>query len=104
MEAKTYDFSGWATKNDIKCSDGVTIRHGAFAKNDGQTVPLVWNHGHNSPENIIGRALLHAEDDGVRVFGTFNATENGETAKSLVQHGDITALSIYANHVKKRGS
>ena len=104
MEAKTYDFSGWATKNDIKCSDGVTIRHGAFADQDGQTVPLVWNHGHTSPENIIGRALLKNDNGGVRVFGTFNDTENGQTSKSLIQHGDITALSIYANHVRKKGS
>ena len=98
-----YDFSGWATRNDLKCADGRTIRRDAFIDNDGQTVPLVWQHLHDEPVNVVGHALLKNEADGVRAFGKFNNTENGRTAKELVENGDITSLSIYANKLKQRG-
>lgn len=98
-----YDFSGWATRNDLKCSDGRTIRKGAFAHNDGQTVPLVWNHQHNDPLNILGHALLENRDEGVYAYGTFNDTEAGQAAKQLVTHGDVSSLSIYANQLKQKG-
>lgn len=98
-----YDFSGWATRNDLKCSDGRTIRKGAFKDNDGQTVPLVWNHQHNDSMNVLGHALLQDRDQGVYAYCTFNDTEAGQNAKLLVQHGDVTALSIYANQLKQHG-
>ena len=98
-----YDFSGWATRNDLKCSDGRTIRKNAFAHNDGQTVPLVWNHDHNNPDNVLGHALLENRDSGVYAYGKFNDTESGKTAKELVMHGDVVALSIYANQLKQHG-
>lgn len=98
-----YDFSGWATRNDLKCSDGRTIRKGAFKNNDGQTVPLVWNHQHNDSMNVLGHALLEERDQGVYAYCTFNDTEAGQNAKLLVQHGDVTALSIYANQLKQQG-
>lgn len=98
-----YDFSGWATRNDLKCSDGRTIRKGAFKHNDGQTVPLVWNHQHNDSMNVLGHALLEERDQGVYAYCTFNDTEAGQNAKLLVQHGDVTALSIYANQLKQHG-
>lgn len=98
-----YDFSGWATRNDLKCSDGRTIRKGAFKHNDGQTVPLVWNHQHNDSMNVLGHALLEERDQGVYAYCTFNDTEAGQNAKLLVQHGDVTALSIYANQLKQQG-
>lgn len=98
-----YDFCGWATKNDIKCSDGRTIRRDAFKDNDGQTVPLVWNHNHNDPNNVLGHALLKNRDEGVYAYCKFNDTESGQNAKLLVQHGDISALSIYANQLKQQG-
>ena len=98
-----YDFSGYATKNDLRCSDGRTIRKDAFKDNDGQTVPLVWQHSHNDPENVIGHALLENRSDGVYCYGSFNDTPKAHTAKALVQHGDITALSIYANKLKQQG-
>lgn len=98
-----YDFSGWATRNDLKCSDGRTIRKGAFKNNDGQTVPLVWNHQHNDSMNVLGHALLEERDQGVYAYCTFNDTEAGQNAKLLVQHGDVTALSIYANQLKQHG-
>ena len=98
-----YDFSGWATRNDLKCSDGRTIRKGAFKNNDGQTVPLVWNHQHNDSMNVLGHALLQERDQGVYAYCTFNDTEAGQNAKLLVQHGDVTALSIYANQLKQHG-
>lgn len=101
--AMTFDFSGWATKNDLLCADGRTIRRGAFADNDGDVVPLVWQHGHSSPSNVIGHALLQDKPDGVYAYGVFNDTENGQHAKALVKHGDITALSIYANQLKQQG-
>lgn len=96
-----YDFSGWATKNDLKCSDGRTIRHNAFKDCDGAEVPLVWNHSHGEPENVLGHALLKNMDEGVYCYGTFNDTSSGQVAKVLVQHGDIKALSIYANQLKQ---
>ena len=97
------DFSGWATRNDIKCSDGRTIRRDAFKENDGQTVPLVWMHQHNAVNNVLGHALLENRDEGVYAYGTFNDTEEGRAAKELVKHGDITSLSIYANQLKQNG-
>lgn len=98
-----YDFSGWATRNDLKCSDGRTIRKDAFKHNDGQTVPLVWNHQHNDSMNVLGHALLKNRDQGVYAYCTFNDTEAGQNAKLLVQHGDVTALSIYANQLQQQG-
>lgn len=104
MGAKTYDFGGWATRNDLKCSDGRTIRKDAFKDNDGQVVPLVWMHQHGEPTNVLGHALLENRPEGVYAYGTFNDTEYGRHAKALVQNGDITALSIYANKLKQQGS
>ena len=100
---ESYDFGGWATRNDIRCSDGRTIRKNAFIDNDGQTVPLVWNHLHNSPENVLGHALLENRDSGVYAYCTFNNTDAGRNAKELVKNGDVTALSIYANQLKQQG-
>ena len=101
---KKYDFSGWATRNGIKCSDGRTIMKNAFIDNDGQKVPLVWNHQHNDPANVLGHALLQNRDEGVYAYCSFNDTESGAIAKTLVQHGDIVSLSIYANQLKQNGS
>ena len=100
---ENYDFSGWATRNDLKCSDGRVIRAGAFKHCDGMEVPLVWNHQHNDPENILGKALLHNMDQGVYAYCTFNDSESGKQAKILVQHGDVKALSIYANQLQQNG-
>ena len=99
-----FDFSGWATRNDLKCSDGRTIRKDAFKDNNGQKVPLVWNHQHNDPLNILGHALLENRQEGVYAYCTFNETEAGQNAKLLVEHGDVSALSIYANQLEQRGS
>ena len=98
-----YDFSGWATRNNVRCSDGRTILKDAFKHNDGQTVPLVWNHDHNDPLNVLGHALLENRDEGVYAYCTFNDTDAGRNAKALVEHGDVTALSIYANQLKQQG-
>ena len=98
-----YDFCGWATKADLLCSDGRIIRKDAFKHNDGQTVPLVWNHEHNDPMAVLGHALLENRDEGVYAYCTFNDTEAGKNAKLLVQHGDVNALSIYANQLKQQG-
>lgn len=98
-----YDFSGWATKNDILCTDGRTIRRDAFKHCDGKTVPLVWNHQHNDPENVLGQALLHNEDEGVRAYCSFNETRRAQSAKIAVLHGDVDSLSICANHLKQEG-
>lgn len=98
-----YDFGGWATRNDIKCSDGRTIRKNAFIDNDGKTVPLVWNHSHNDPANVLGHALLENRDQGVYAYCKFNNTELAQNAKELVKHGDVTELSIYANQLKQNG-
>lgn len=98
-----FDFCGWATKADLMCSDGRIIRKDAFKHNDGQTVPLVWNHQHNDPDEVLGHALLENRDEGVYAYCKFNETESGKTAKLLVQHGDVNALSIYANQLKQQG-
>lgn len=98
------DFSGWATRNDLVCADGRTIRHNAFEDCDGKTVPLVWNHQHDEPDNILGHALLENRKDGVYAYCTFNETDAGKAAKMLVQHGDIASLSIYANGLKQTPS
>lgn len=100
----TPDFSGWATKHNIKCSDGLTIRGGAFAHNDGLRVPLLWSHDHSTPENVLGYAELENRPEGVYAHGFFNDTEMGQRAKSLVKHGDIESLSIYANKLVKQGN
>lgn len=98
-----FDFSGWATRNDLKCSDGRVIRKDAFKGNDGQKVPLVWNHQHNEPFNVLGHALLENRSEGVYAYCTFNDTDSGQQAKNLVEHGDVCALSIYANQLKQQG-
>ena len=99
-----YDFSGWATRANLKCSDGRTIMKDAFKHNDGKIVPLVWNHQHNDPNEVLGHALLKNMDDGVYAYCKFNDTESGQTAKLLVQHGDVNQLSIYANKLKQQMS
>lgn len=99
--AKKYDFAGWATRNDIKCSDGRTIRRDAFKDDDGKMVPLVWQHQHDDPKNVVGKALLKNHPEGVRVYGFFNDSEEGRDSKIRVEHGDITSLSIYANKLKQ---
>ena len=98
-----YDFCGWATRNDLKCSDGRTIRKGAFKINDGGRVPLVWNHQHNAVENVLGHADLRNRDEGVYAYCKFNDTESGQSAKKVVQNGDVVALSICANQLKQQG-
>lgn len=98
-----FDFSGWATRNNLRCSDGRTIMKDAFKDNDGQKVPLVWNHQHNEPANVLGHALLENREEGVYAYCTLNDTESGVIAKALVQHGDINALSIYANQLHQSG-
>lgn len=100
---ENYDFCGWATKNNLKCADGRIIRKDAFKINDGQKVPLVWNHDHMDPYRVIGHALLENRDEGVYTYGYFNDTDLGKTAKLYVQHGDINSLSIYANQLKQQG-
>lgn len=99
-----YDFHGWATRNDLKCSDGRVIRRDAFKDCDGKIVPLVWNHRHDDPSNVLGHALLKNQKDGVYAYCTFNESEAGKAAKLLVEHGDISALSIFANQLKQEGS
>lgn len=105
MKSKeVYDFAGWATKANLLCSDGRVIRKNAFEDCDGTTVPLCWNHAHNAPDEVLGHALLENRDEGVYAYCTFNDTEAGQNAKLLVQHGDITQMSIYANKLKQQGS
>ncbi len=99
-----YDFSGYATKNDLECGDGRIIRKDAFKDNDNTRVPLVWAHVHNDPNSVLGHADLENRDDGVYAYCTFNNTESGQNAKELVKHGDITSMSIYANRLKQQGS
>lgn len=101
---RKYDFAGWVTKHDIKCSDGVTIKHDAFRGNDGAQVPLVWNHDYNSPNNILGHVVLKHQDGGVYGYGYFNDTDEAQNAKKLVQHGDISSMSIGARKLKRSGS
>ena len=98
-----YDFGGWATRNDLLCADGRTIRKNAFKSQDGQIVPLVYNHNHNDVDNVLGHAVLENRDEGVYVYGTFNDSESGQMAKELVKHGDVRSLSIYANKLKQDG-
>lgn len=100
---RPYDFSGWATRNDLQCADGRVIRRDAFKDCDGIKVPLVWNHDHATATNVLGHALLENRKDGVYTYGWFNETEKGQIAKELVNHGDITQLSIYANKLKQVG-
>ena len=102
--SETYDFSGWATRNNLRCSDGRIIMRDAFRDNDGMTVPLVWNHQHNDPNNVLGHALLENRPEGVYAYCKFNDTESGKNAKLIVEHGDVAALSIYANKLKQQGS
>ena len=103
LDKQNYDFAGWATRVNLECSDGRIIRKNAFEHCDGLTVPLCWNHAHNNPEEILGHALLESRDEGVYAYGKFNDTDAGQNAKLLVQHGDITQLSIYANKLKQQG-
>lgn len=103
VSKRDFDFSGYATRNDLRCSDGRTIRSGAFVDNDGGTVPLVWQHGHNSPDNVLGHALLENRNDGVYCYAKFNNGEQAKTAKELVKHGDVDSLSIFANKLTQRG-
>lgn len=98
-----FDFSGWATRANIKCSDGRTIMPDAFKHNDGMVVPLVWGHQHDDPLRVLGHALLENREDGVYAYGKFNDSESGQTAKVLVEHGDVTSMSIYANRLKQQG-
>ncbi len=100
--SKKFDFSGWATRNDLKCADGRTIRRDAFKEQDGKTVPLVWMHMHDSPDNVLGHAQLENRNEGVYAYCRFNETEQGKNAKQLVEHGDVTSLSIYANQLKQQ--
>lgn len=104
MDGNKYDFSGWATRNDLRCSDGRVIMRDAFKVNDGKVVPLVWNHQHNEAFNVLGHALLENRPEGVYAYGTFNDTEVGRHAKEMVKNGDVSALSIYANGLKQQGS
>ena len=99
-----YDFGGWATRNDLLCADGRTIRKDAFKSQNGQTVPLVYNHNHNEVENVLGHGVLENREEGVYFYGKFNDSEAGRTAKELVMHGDVTSLSIYANKLEQNGS
>ena len=100
---RDFDFCGWATKNDVKCSDGRTIKRDAFKDDDGITVPLVWNHDHGDPSNVLGHAELRNMPEGVYAYCKLNDTESGKTARELVKHGDVTRLSIYANKLKQNG-
>ena len=98
-----YDFEGWATKNDLECADGLTIKKDAFRVNDGKTVPLVWNHQHNKVADVLGHAVLENRDEGVYAYCSFNNTQAGRDAKEAVLHGDVTALSIWANNLHQVG-
>lgn len=101
---KNYDFGGWATKNDLKCSDGLTIRKGAFAVQDGAKVPLVYNHRHDTIKGVLGHAILENRDEGVYAYGYLNESDAGKQAKEVLQHGDVVSLSIWANNLDRRGS
>ena len=104
MGASSYDFCGWATRNNLRCADGRIIRQNAFAECDGKKVPLVYNHSHDDPSNVIGHALLENKEDGMYMYGYLNDTQRGQDVKIQIQHGDITGLSIYANHLTQKGS
>lgn len=97
-----YDFSGWATRNNLKCTDGRVIMNNAFKHNDGRKVPLVWNHQHDNPHNVLGHAVLENREEGVYAYGVFNDTDSAQAAKLLVQHGDVTSLSIWANRLQEK--
>ena len=99
----TYDFSGWATRANMKCSDGRTIMKDAFIDNDGASVPLVWNHQHNDPFNVLGHALLENREEGVYAYCKFNDSESGKMGREMVRNGDVNQLSIYANKLKQQG-
>lgn len=103
MATNDYDFAGWVTKNDLLCSDGVVIKHNAFAGNDGAKVPLVWEHVHDNPTNVLGHVILHNKDKGVYGYGYFNGTDQAQHAKNLIEHGDISSMSIAANKIQKQG-
>ena len=103
MKKEKFDFGGWATKNDLLCADGRTIRRDAFKDNDGNTVPLVWQHNHDDPTRVIGHALLENRNEGVYAYCSFNNSDLGQHVKELVSHGDVRSLSIYANQLKQRG-
>lgn len=98
-----YDFGGWATRNDLECADGRIIKKDAFKSQNGEKVPLVWNHNHSAASNVLGHAYLENRDDGVYAYCEFNETESGKTAKELVQHGDVRSLSIMANKLVQTG-
>ena len=100
---RPYDFAGWATVNDVKCSDGRTIRRNAFAENDGETVPLVFQHQHNDPENVLGHCLLENREEGVYCYGWFNRNPKAQATKESLGNGDLDALSIYANQLVQHG-
>lgn len=104
VSTSNYDFCGWVTKNDLKCSDGRTIRHGAFRENDGRIVPLVYQHNHSEITNLLGKVLLENRNEGVYGYGLFNDTPNGQHAKTSLQHGDLTSMSIWANNLQQVGS
>ena len=104
MDTSNYDFAGWATRNNVKCSDGRVILQNAFQGNNGAIVPLVWNHQHDNPDCVLGQALLENRPEGVYAYCRFNGTESGNTAKELVEHGDVSSLSIFANQLKDQGS
>lgn len=104
MLVKDYDFAGWVTKNDIVCADGVVIKHDAFKHNDGERVPLVWNHDYNNPTNVLGHIILHNMDQGVYGYGFFNKTQEAMNAKEMVKHGDISSMSIGARKIKRNGN
>jgi HK97 family phage prohead protease len=101
---RNYDFAGWVTKHDIRCTDGVTIKHDAFKDNDGEKVPLVWNHDYNSPNNVLGHVILQHHDQGVYGYGYFNGTGEAQNAKEMVKHGDISSMSIGARKLKRLGA
>ena len=103
MGKQKWDFSGWATRNDLHCSDGRTIRKDAFKDCDGKIVPIFWNHQHDSVDNVLGHGMLENRDEGVYFYGAFNEDEEGQKAKKRVQHGDIRSLSIMANQLKQVG-
>ena len=103
MKKTNFDFGGWATKNDLLCADGRTIRKDAFKDDDGRTVPLVWQHNHEDPTRVIGHALLENRPDGVYAYCSFNSTDIAQHVKELVRHEDVNSLSIYANKLKQSG-
>ena len=104
MNNRDYDFAGWVTKNDILCADGVVIKHDAFKHNDGQEVPLVWNHDYNNPTNVLGHIVLENRDRGVYGYGYFNDTQEAQNSKKMIEHGDVSSMSIGARKIKRSGN